>query len=161
MHSKEVLLTREGLQKLEEELEYLKTVKRREVAERIKVAREFGDISENSEYDEAKNEQAFVEGRIIALEKMLRHARLVADEEINPSQVNVGTTVLLKDLETGETFEYMIVGSSEAEPRRGRISYESPVGKAVLGRQAGAVVDVKLPGGFVRFEIVAVTRKTG
>ncbi len=158
MDQQEVLLTPEGLRKLEQELEYLKSVKRREVAERIKVAREFGDISENSEYDEAKNEQAFVEGRIIALEKTLRHARVIDGDDVNPNQVNVGSRVKLKDVATGEVFEYAIVGSSEADPRQNRISYQSPVGRAVMGKAAGAVVEVRLPGGIARYEIVGVSR---
>ncbi len=158
MENNEVLLTPEGLRKLEQELEHLKTVKRREVAERIKVAREFGDISENSEYEEAKNEQAFIEGRIATLEKMLRHARVVADDEVDPRQVNIGSTVTLRDSETGEVVSYMIVGSSEADPRQSRISYQSPVGKAVMGRVVGSVVEVRLPSGLARYEIVGVTR---
>lgn len=158
MESKEVLLTREGLEKLEQELDYLKTVKRREVAERIKVAREFGDISENSEYEEAKNEQAFVEGRIVNLERMLRNARVVAQEDSDPVEVNVGTNVQLKDLSTGEVLQYMIVGSSEADPRHGKISYESPVGRAVMRQKQGAIVEVRLPAGVARYEVVAITR---
>lgn len=158
MEQQEVLLTPEGLKKLEQELEYLKSVKRREVAERIKVAREFGDISENSEYDEAKNEQAFVEGRIIALEKTLRNARVVDGDEVDPCQVNVGSVVTLRDLGTGETVQYAIVGSNEADPRHNRISYQSPVGRAVMGKSAGMIAEVRLPGGLVRYEIVSVGR---
>lgn len=158
MEQKEVLLTPQGLRKLEEELEYLKSVKRREIAERIKVAREFGDISENSEYDEAKNEQAFIEGRIAALEKTLRNARVVVDEEIDPLQVNVGSIVTVRDADSGEIFHYTIVGSSEADPRENRISYQSPVGRAVMGRRVGATVEVRLPGGLARYEVLAITR---
>lgn len=158
LDQKEVLLTPQGLRKLEEELEHLKSVKRREIAERIKVAREFGDISENSEYDEAKNEQAFVEGRIAALEKILRNARVVVDEDVDPMTVNVGSTVTLRNRDGGEVAHYTIVGSNEANPRESRISYQSPVGKAVMGRRVGEVVEVRLPGGIARFEIVAVTR---
>lgn len=156
--SKEVLLTPEGLKKLEDELEHLKSVKRREVAERIKVAREFGDLSENSEYEEAKNEQAFIEGRIITLEKILRNARIVDEESVNPAQVNVGSRVVLKDLESGDVHSYTIVGPSEADPRQSRISYQSPVGQAVMGRGAGQVVEVRLPNRLARFEIVQVSR---
>lgn len=156
MENNEVLLTPEGLKKLEQELEHLKSVKRREVAERIKVAREFGDLSENSEYEEAKNEQAFIEGRIATLEKMLRHARVVAKEDVDPQQVNIGSTVTLKDLATGEVLQYTIVGSNEADPRQGRISYQSPVGKAVMGRAVGSKVEVRLPAGSVQYEIVSV-----
>ena len=158
INPEELLLTQEGLRKLEEELEYLKTVRRREVAERIKVARDFGDLSENSEYEEAKNEQAFVEGRIAALEKALRNARVVAEEDVDPEQVNLGTTVVLRDVKTGEEFRYSIVGSHEADPSRHRISYQSPVGKAIFGRRAGETVDVRLPDGVVQYEIVKVER---
>lgn len=158
MEQKEVLLTPQGLKKLEEELEYLKSVKRREIAERIKIAREFGDIAENSEYDEAKNEQAFIEGRIIALEKTLRNARVVVDEEIDPLQVNVGSTVTLRDVDSGEVFHYIIVGSSEADPRENRISYQSPVGCAVMGGRVGSSVEVRLPGGLARYEVLTITR---
>lgn len=158
MEGNEVLLTPEGLKKLEQELETLKSVKRREVAERIKIAREFGDLSENSEYEEAKNEQAFVEGRIIVLEKTLRNARVVDGDEVDPQRVNVGSTVTLRDETSGEEITYMIVGSNEADPRQNRISYQSPVGKSVMGQSAGIVVDVRLPSGVARYAIVAVTR---
>ncbi|EKP95911.1 MULTISPECIES: transcription elongation factor GreA [Thermaerobacter] len=155
---KELLLSAEGLRKLEEELQYLKSVKRREVAQRIKQAREFGDISENSEYEEAKNEQAFVEGRIIELEKMLRNARIVNDDEIDPTKVNIGSTVYLKDVDTGEEVQYTIVGSNEADPAALRISYQSPVGKALFGHSVGDVVEVKVPAGTLRYEIVRIER---
>jgi transcription elongation factor GreA len=155
---REVLLTAEGLRRLEEELEFLKTVRRREVAERIKLARDFGDLTENSEYEEAKNEQAFVEGRILTLEKLLRNARIVSDNEVDPQSVNVGSTVTLRDLGTGEIVSYTIVGSSEADPAQSRISYQSPVGQAVFGKPVGSQVEVRLPGGFARYEIVAVSR---
>jgi len=155
---KELLLSAEGLRKLEEELQYLKSVKRREVAQRIKQAREFGDISENSEYEEAKNEQAFVEGRIIELEKMLRNARIVKDEEIDPTKVNIGSTVHLRDVDTGEEVTYTIVGSNEADPAALRISYQSPVGKALFGRSVGEVVEVRVPAGTIRYEIVRIER---
>lgn len=158
MDPQEVLLTPEGLQKLEQELEFLKSVKRREIAERIKVAREFGDLTENSEYDEAKNEQAFIEGRIAALEKTLRNARVVVDEDVDPRAVNVGSTVTLRDAETGEVFSYTIVGSSEGNPKQNRISYQSPVGRAIMGRRVGETVEVRLPGGMARFQIIAITR---
>lgn len=158
MNQKEVLLTPEGLKKLEQELEYLKSTKRREIAERIKVAREFGDISENSEYDEAKNEQAFVEGRIVTLEKTLRNARVVVDEEVDPLQVNIGSTVTLRNLDSGEIMRVKIVGSSEANPRESMISYESPVGKAVMLQQVGALVEVRLPGGLAKYEVLDVSR---
>jgi len=154
----EVLLTPQGLQKLEQELEFLKSVKRREIAERIKVAREFGDLAENSEYDEAKNEQAFIEGRIAALEKTLRNARVVVEEDVDPLTVNVGSTVTLRDIDSGELLSYTIVGSHEGNPKEKRISYESPVGRAVMGRRVGETVEVRLPAGLARFQIVAITR---
>jgi len=155
---REVLLTAEGLRKLEQELEELRTEKRREVAERIKIAREFGDLSENSEYEAAKNEQAFVEGRILTLENLLRSARIVQDSEVDPHRVNLGTTVTLRDLETAEMLEYTIVGSSEADPLNNRISYECPVGKAVFGQLTGSTVEVRLPVGLAKYEIVALAR---
>jgi len=155
---REVLLTAEGLRKLEEELEVLKTERRKEVAERIKIAREFGDLSENAEYEAAKNEQAFVETRIMALESLLRNARIVQDADVDPRRVNLGTTVTLRDLDTGELMEYTIVGSSEADPLNNRISYECPVGRAVFGQTAGSKVEVRLPGGVARYEIVALSR---
>lgn len=155
---REVLLTAEGLARLEQELEELKGPKRREIAERIKVAREFGDLSENAEYEAAKNEQAFVEGRIMDLENLLRNARIVQDSEVDPLRVNIGTTVTLRDMESGELEEYTIVGSSEADPLKNRISYECPIGKAVFGQTTGSVVDVRLPGGQARYQIVALAR---
>ena len=158
MGDKEVLLTPEGLRKLEKELEYLKTTKRREVAARIKEAKEFGDISENSEYEDAKNEQAFVEGRIIQLEKLLRNARVIDDEDGATDSVALGSRVKLKDLQEGDVVEYMIVGSAEADPARLRISNESPVGKAILGQKKGAIVEVNVPVGTLRFEVLDVNR---
>lgn len=155
---REVLLTAAGLSKLELELEELKTTRRREVAERIKVAREFGDLSENSEYEAAKNEQAFVEGRILTLENLLRNARIVQDSEVDPHRVNLGTTVTLRDLEDGVMYEYTIVGSSEADPANNRISYQCPVGQAVFGQATGNTVEVRLPAGVAKYEIVALAR---
>jgi len=158
MSDKEVILTAGGLNKLEKELEHLKTVKRRVIAERIKQAREFGDISENSEYEDAKNEQASIEGRILTLEKMLRRARLIDDHEINITQVNVGTKVTLKDIESGDIHQYLIVGSAEANPRESMISNESPVGKALIGLPPGSTVEVNVPAGLMRYEILAIAR---
>ncbi len=128
--SKPVILTYEGLKKLEEELEYLKTVKRAEVAEKIKQARAFGDLSENSEYDEAKNEQAFIEGRIATLEAMLKNAKVIDEEDIKLDQVSIGCTVKVYDESYNEEVEYTIVGSAEADPMNNKISDESPIGKA-------------------------------
>lgn len=155
MPEKEVILTLDGLKKLEEELELYKTQKRREVAERIKQAIEFGDISENSEYEDAKNEQAFIEGRIITLEKMLRNARVIDDIEGNDS-VNLGSTVVLKDVDYGDEEEYTIVGSAEADPGTNKISNESPVGKAVLGQPKGATVEVTVPAGVLHYQILDI-----
>lgn len=158
MAEKEVLLTPDGLSKLEKELDHLKTVKRREVAARIKQALEFGDISENSEYDDAKNEQAFVEGRIATLEKMLRNARVIDQEDVDTEIVTVGSKVRLKDLERGEEYEYTLVGSAEADPASMRISNESPVGRAVIGKKVGEVVEVEVPAGTLKYEIVSISR---
>lgn len=158
MSEKEVILTPEGLKKLEEELELLKTVKRREVAERIKVAIGYGDISENSEYDDAKNEQAFIEGRVITLEKMLRNARIINDEEVDTNIVSIGSRVKLKDLEYGDEVEYTIVGTAESDPNENKISNESPVGKAILGKEKGSIVDVNVPDGVVQYEIIDILK---
>ncbi len=158
MSEKEVILTPSGLQKLEEELDNLKTVKRREVAERIKIAIGFGDLSENSEYEDAKNEQAFIEGRIITLEKMLRNARVISDTDVNTDTVSIGATVVVKDLEFGEEITYTIVGSAESDPLENRISNESPVGEALLGKAKGTVVDVNVPAGVIQYEIIDIQK---
>ena len=148
---KEILLTQEGYQKLEDELEILKTVRRREVADRIKVAISFGDISENAEYDEAKNEQAQVEERIIKLESMIRRAVIIDESKID-------SNVVVNDMDFEEEVEYTIVGSAEADPYEGKISNESPVGKALLGRTIGDIVDVQVPDGVAKFEILEIRR---
>lgn len=158
MSEKEVLLTQEGLKKLEEELENLKSVKRREVAERIKVAIGYGDISENSEYEDAKNEQAFIEGRIITLEKMLRNARIINSDEVDTDTVGVGSTVVLEDLEFGDTVEYTIVGTAESDPFANKISNESPVGKAIIGQKKGSIVDVQVPAGIIKYKIIDIKK---
>ena len=155
---KEILLTQEGYQKLEDELETLKTVRRREVADRIKVAISFGDISENAEYDEAKNEQAQVEERIIKLESMIRRAVIIDESKIDSNVVTIGSIVKVNDVEFEEEVEYVIVGSAEADPYEGKISNESPVGKALLGRTIGDVVDVQVPDGVAKFEILEIRR---
>lgn len=159
MSEKEVLLTQEGLKKLEEELENLKSVKRREVAERIKVAIGYGDISENSEYEDAKNEQAFIEGRIITLEKMLRNARIINSDDVDTNIVSIGSTVILEDLEFGDRVEYTIVGTAESDPFQNKISNESPVGKAILGQQKGAIVDVQVPAGIIQYKIIDIKKQ--
>lgn len=153
---KEVLMTTEGLKKLEEELEHLRTVRRREVAERIKQAREFGDISENSEYEDAKNEQAFIEGRILTLEKMLRNARVVTEAEQDTTVVNLGSVVRVEDLDEGDSIEYTIVSSMEADPGLFKISNESPVGKALLGQKVNSTVEVLTPGGTLRLKLTEI-----
>ena len=146
---RDVLLTPEGLEKLKQEIEYLSTDKRREVAERIKEAREFGDISENSEYDDAKNEQAMLEARIASLEEKLRSASVIDAKDLSNDVVRVGSLVSGKD-EKGKAFEYAIVGSTEANPGENKLSNESPVGKALLGNKRNDVVDVTLPNGKAR-----------
>lgn len=158
MNNKEVLLTPEGFKRLEDELELLRTIRRKEVAERIKTAIGFGDISENSEYEDAKKEQAFVEGRILTLEKYLRNARVLEDGEISTEQVSVGSTVLLRDKEFNEEIEYTVVSSAEANPNESKISNESPVGKAIIGRPVGSIVEVIVPAGTVKYEILAIRR---
>ena len=156
--NKEFLLTQEGYDKLEEELENLKVVKRKEVAERIKVAISFGDLSENAEYDEAKKEQAQVEERILKLENMVRKAVIIYERKIDLNVVTIGSIVKVKDLEFDEEVEYTIVGSTEADPYDGKISNESPVGKALLGRAAKEVVEVQVPDGVAKFEILEIRR---
>jgi len=155
---KEVLLTGDGVKRLEDELHFLKSVKRREVADRIRTAIDFGDISENSEYEEAKNEQAFVEGRIIKIEKMLRYARIIDTSELTPDTVGIGSTVLLRDQDTGDDIEYTIVGSAEADPAECKISNKSPVGKAILGKKVGSTVEIKVPAGTLRYCILDIRR---
>ena len=147
---RDVLLTPEGLDKLKEEIEHLSTVKRREVAERIKEAREFGDISENSEYDDAKNEQAMLEARIASLEEKLRSASVIDASELDSNVVRVGSLVSVKDEGSGKSLKYTIVGSTEANPSENRLSNESPVGKGLLGRKKGDTVKVTLPNGKTR-----------
>jgi transcription elongation factor GreA len=147
---KDVILTPEGLEKLKQEIEYLSTEKRREVAERIKEAREFGDISENSEYDDAKNEQAMLEARIASLEDKLRSASVIDAKELSNDVVRVGSLVNVKDETSGKSLQYTIVGSTEANPSENKLSNESPVGKALLGNKRNDVVDVQLPNGKAR-----------
>lgn len=155
---KEIILTIEGLNKLEKELEHLKTVRRREVAQRIKQAIEFGDITENSEYEDAKNEQGFIEGRILTIEKMLRNARVLDDSDVEPDKVGLGSQVLLKDLESGEKLQYTIVSSAEADPAASKISNVSPVGRALLGKKAGEKVEISVPAGVLRYQVERINR---
>ena len=156
--AKKFIMTYEGVKKLEEELEYLKTVKRKEITEKIKVALGYGDLSENSEYDEAKNDQAFTEGRIIQLENMLKNAVVVDESEIPKDKVSVGSIVKVMDYEFDEEVEYTIVGSAEADPMNFKISTDSPVGSALLGKKVGDVVEVAVPSGVSKFEVLEIRR---
>lgn len=156
MSERELLVSAEGLKKLEAELEHLKTVKRMEVAERIKTAREFGDISENSEYEDAKNEQAFIEGRIQTVEKILRQARVVSADSGDPSVVHIGCQVVVRDLDENAEETFTLVGAAEADPMKNRVSNESPVGKALMGAKVADIVEVDAPAGKIRFQVVAI-----
>jgi len=153
---KEVILTPEGFEKLKDEIEYLSNDRRREVAERIRVAREFGDIAENAEYDTAKNEQAHLEARIALLEERLAHSRVVTKKEIKSGEVSIGTKVRLRDVRANKTVEYHIVGSAEADPAENKLSNESPVGKAIMGRKKGDTVEVAAPRGKLKFKIMDI-----
>ncbi|HIR03526.1 MAG: transcription elongation factor GreA [Acutalibacteraceae bacterium] len=153
---KQVLLTDEGLRKLEDELDFLKTVRRKEIAEKIKVALSFGDLSENSEYDEAKNEQAMVESRIVTIEAMLKNVKLIDENEINTEIIHVGSRAKVKNLSSDRESTYKIVGSNEANPLEGRISDESPVGKALLGKKPGDKITVETPGGTIVYEVLEI-----
>ena len=153
---KDVILTQTGYEKLKATISELETVKRREVAERIKAAREFGDISENSEYDDAKNEQALLETRILRLKEQLRAARVIDTSDIPKDVVSIGSKVKVKYVDDGETDEYEIVGSAEADPANNRLSNESPVGQAVLGHKKGEVVEVAAPSGSIKLQIVSI-----
>ncbi len=155
MVEKQYPMTREGKEKLEKELQELKTVKRREVVERIKNARSFGDLSENSEYDSAKEEQAFVEGRIAMIEKMLRNAVIIEDDE-NNDIVTLGKSVTFIELPDGEEETYTIVGSAESDPFEGKISNDSPIAKSLLGKKVGDEVTVQTPGGEINVKIIAI-----
>ncbi|MBM6837123.1 transcription elongation factor GreA [Clostridium saudiense] len=156
--AKKFIMTYEGVKKLEEELEYLKTVKRKEITEKIKVALGYGDLSENSEYDEAKNDQAFTEGRILQLENMLKNAQVVDESEIPSDTVSVGAVVKVMDYDFDEEVEYTIVGSAEADPMNFKISNESPVGEALLGKKIGDIVEVAVPEGISKFEVLGIRR---
>jgi transcription elongation factor GreA len=153
---KEVILTKEGYEKLKQEIETLSTERRQEVAERIRVAREFGDIAENAEYDDAKNEQAMLEHKIALLEERLRDARVIQKSEITADVVSIGSHVRLKDVDANETVEYHIVGSAEANPAENKLSNESPVGKAIIGHKKGETVEVTAPRGTLKFKILDI-----
>ena len=153
---KEIVLTPKGYDKLKKEIEHLSTVKRREIAERIRTAREFGDIQENAEYDDAKNEQALLEHRIATLEERLRSARVISKRDITTDVVSVGSRVRLRDVAAKKTFEYHIVGSAEADPADNKLSNESPVGKAIIGKKKGETVEVAAPRGALKFKILEI-----
>ena len=156
--AKQIILTSEGLEKLEKELEYLKTVKRQEVAAEIKVALGYGDLSENSEYDEAKNKQAQMEIRIVEIEAMLKNAKVIDSSDISTEKVSVGCTVKVYDTDFDEEVEYSIVGSTEADPSNGKISDESPVGSALLGREVGEEVEVPVADGTIVLKILEINK---
>lgn len=155
----EVRLTPEGIAKYEETLEHLKTTRRMEIAEQIKIARSFGDLSENAEYDAAKNEQAKNEYDILQLENMLRNAVIIDEDALDTETVNVGAVVVLHSMDADIDMTYQIVGSAEADPLLGRISNESPVGMSVLGHHAGDIVDISTPGGVTRMKVVEIKKQ--
>ena len=158
MEEKKNLLTYAGLKKLEEELHDLKVVKRKEVAGKIKEAREQGDLSENAEYDAAKDEQRDIEARIEEIEKILKNAEVVVEDEVDLDRISVGCKVKVYDVEFDEEIEYTIVGSTEADPSVGRISNESPVGQGLLGRKAGETVEIEVPQGTIVFQILSIAK---
>ena len=156
MADQKMILTKDGLKKLQDELENLKSVRRIEVAERIKQAIAFGDISENSEYDDAKNEQAFIEGRIQELEQKLRNVEVISEEKKPKNVVTMGCKVVVRDMEFDEDMEYTLVGTAEADPEAMRISNESPVGAAILGQKVGKTVEVQAPVGVIKYKIMKI-----
>ncbi len=158
MVDREIILTPEGYRRLKEEIEFLSTIKREEVAERIRNSRDFGDISENSEYDDAKNEQALLEARIYALEEKLRGATVIDSGAVSTDTVGVGTKVTIQDMERGDVLQYAIVGSAEADPGDHKLSNESPVGRAIMGCKPGDKVTVAVPQGSKRFKILAIEK---
>ena len=160
MANKPLILTPEGLKIMTEELDYLKNVKRVEVKEQIAVARSFGDLSENSEYDEAKNEQAKVETRIKELEELLKNVVVISEEDLNKGVANVGTTVKVYDEEFDEEIEYNIVGTNEADPLKNNISDQSPIGMALIGKKVDDVVEIEVPSGVIKLKILDIRRKS-
>ncbi len=156
--AKQAILTDEGLKNYEQELEYLKTVKRKEVAEKIKVALSFGDLSENSEYDEAKNDQAMLESRIAQIEAILKNAKVIDESELSNEHIHVGSKVKVHDFDLDEDSVYQIVGSNEADPFNGKLSDESPVGMAFLDHKTGDIVEIETPDGLVKFEILEISK---
>ncbi|HEX3037363.1 MAG TPA: transcription elongation factor GreA [Oscillospiraceae bacterium] len=159
--TKQTLLTQEGLDNLEQELEELKTVKRKEIAEKIKVALSFGDLSENSEYDEAKNDQAIMEARIADIEVMLKNVQIIDEDELGTANIHIGSKIQVKVTApngASSTKDYKIVGSNEADPLQGRISDESAVGKALLAHLAGDVIEVEVPAGVMKYEVLSISK---
>lgn len=158
MNKPTTVLTRKGEQRLKEELNELKSVRRREVAEKIKVALSFGDLSENSEYDEAKNEQGIIESRIAEIEQTLAHAQIIDDDDISTEKVGIGTTVKILDMEMDEEMEFKMVGTKEADISSGKMSDESPIGSAILGHEVGDEVEVETPSGVIGFKILEIRK---
>ncbi len=158
MAKKEIVLTPDGYKKLNDELAFLVTKRRKEIAERIKDSREFGELMENPEYNDAKDEQAFIENRITQLNELLSLAKVIENEKVKTNKVSLGSNVTLKDLETDEELDYLIVGSVEADPTNHRISNESPVGQAIMGRKKGEVVKVEAPHGCIEYQIVEIKK---
>lgn len=156
--AKQVLLTAEGLKQLEEELDLLKGEKRKEIAEKIKVARSYGDLSENSEYDDAKNEQAILEARIAEIEASLKIAVIIDENEFSDQTVHVGSLVKVENVSMGREIEYRIIGSNEANPKENKISDESPVGRALLGKKVGDMVEVEVPAGLLTFKVLGISK---
>jgi transcription elongation factor GreA len=159
MASKEIILTREAFEEYQKKLDYYKTHHRKEVAERIRQAKEFGEIGENSEYEDAKSEQAFIEGEILSLENILRSAKILDEKEIPKDRVSLGSTVVLKNTDTKKEVEYTIVGTVEANPSRGLVSNESPVGSALIGAQKDESLEIKVPKGILNFKVVKIYQK--
>lgn len=161
MNDKEIILTQEGLTKLQNELDELKTVHRKEVNDRIRQAKEYGDLSENAEYEDAKQEQAFIEGRILKIEGMIRNAKIIDESEYAADEVHLGAIVKVKDLKNNGSYEFSIVGSAEADPATQRISNESPLGRALMGHKKGDTVDVNTPRGVVKYKIESIKHSSG
>ena len=156
--AKQIVVTESSFQKLKDELDYLKNVKRKEAAENVGIARSYGDLSENSEYDEAKNEQAKIEAQISELEETISHAKVISDNEIQTDSVSVGVSVTIYDIDYDEEIEYFIVSSREVDPLHNKISDQSPIGKALMGTKVGDVVSVEVPDGMVNFRIVNIAK---
>ena len=156
--AKQVMVTAEGLRQLEEELDYLKGEKRKEIAEKIKVARSYGDLSENSEYDDAKNEQAILEARIVTIEATLKNAVIIDEDTISNEHIHIGSKVKIENITLGREAEYKIVGSNESNPAKGKISDESPVGMALMGHAVGDVVEVETPSGVLGIKVLEISR---